>query len=197
MLFLRHNNSENIMLDSRGKSRFNRHPKRQKKYHRMKKMYLFLFCVIFFSGCDQKQTEILNFNDQIIAEQEAVVKAESTLIVSVNEKKLLEIDSNYQRLYSQIITSENKVKGLVDPDPEIGFKQASLTLFEAYKAQTQSGYKTLVDLSKIPDSLFTPRQAKQFEEVSSNVFIKLNAKVDTFMKTQNKLAEKYKFSFKN
>ena len=163
----------------------------------MKKIYLFLLFAVVFSGCNQKQTEILNFNDKIIAEQEAVVKAESTLIVSVNEKKLLEIDSNYQRLNSQIVNSENKVKGLVDPDPEIGFKQAALTLFEAYKTQTQSGYKTLVELSKIPDSLFTPRQAKQFEEVSSNVFIKLNAELDSFIKAQNKLAEKYKFSFKN
>ncbi len=163
----------------------------------MKKICLFLLFAVVFSGCNQKQTEILNFNDKIIAEQEAVVKAESTLIVSVNEKKLLEIDSNYQRLNSQIVNSENKVKGLVDPDPEIGFKQAALTLFEAYKTQTQNGYKTLVELSKIPDSLFTPRQAKQFEEVSSNVFIKLNAELDSFIKAQNKLAEKYKFSFKN
>jgi hypothetical protein len=163
----------------------------------MKKICFLLFCIICFAGCSQRQTEIVNFNDQIISEQEAVIKAESTLVSAVNEKKLLAVDSNYQQLLSQITTSENKVKELVDPDPEIGFKLATLSLFAAYKTETQNGYKTLVELSKIPDSLFTPRQAKQFEEISSTVFIKLNAEVDAFITVQNKLAEKYKFSFKN
>ena len=56
------------------------------------------------------------------------------------KKKLWEVDSNYQQLLSQIITSENKVKEIVDPDPEIGFKKATLSLFAAYKTQTQNGY---------------------------------------------------------
>lgn len=163
----------------------------------MKKIGFLLFCIICFTGCSQKQTEIVNFNDQIISEQEAIINAESNLISAVNEKKILEVDSNYHQLLSQIITSENNVKELVDPDPEIGFKKATLSLFAAYKTQTQNGYKTLVDLAKIPDSLFTPRQAKQFEELSANVFITLNAEVDAFITAQNKLAEKYKFSFKN
>jgi hypothetical protein len=165
------------------------------KVKQMKKI-CFLLLSIYFVGCSQKQTEIVNFNDKIISEQEAVINAESTLVNSVNEKKLLEVDSNYQQLLSQIITSENKVKGMVDPDPEIGFKKATLSLFAAYKKQTQNGYKTLVELSKIPDSLFTPRQAKQFEEISSAIFITLNAEVDAFITVQNKLAEKYKFSYK-
>lgn len=162
----------------------------------MKKCGLLILVLIFaFFGCKNNQKKILDFNDEIIVEQEAVINSERTLVNSLNDRLIPQIDSSYQQLLSQIVNSEIKVTQMVDPDPEIGFKQATLKLFSAYKIQTQHGYKTLVELSKVPDSLFTPRQAKQFEEISSSIFVNLNAEVNTFMEVQNKLAEKYKFTF--
>lgn len=155
-----------------------------------------LICIATFTACNSNKKSVIAFNDKIIMEQEALIKAESNLINSLNELKKDSIENDYQMLLSQIVTSENIVNGLTDPDPEIGFKKAALKLFAVYKDQTQNGYKTLVDLSLIPDSLYTPTQAKKFEEISSSTFVTLNAEVDTFISVQKKLAEKYKFSFK-
>lgn len=155
-----------------------------------------LISIVTFTACNSNKKSVIEFNDKIITEQEALIKAESKLINSLNGMKKDSIEKDYQMLLSQIVTSENIVNGLTDPDPKIGFKQAALKLFATYKDQTQNGYKTLVDLSFIPDSLYTPKQAKKFEEISSSVFVTLNAEVDSFISVQNKLAEKYKFSFK-
>lgn len=156
---------------------------------------LILVFILVFLGCKNIKKKVIDFNDEIIVEQEAVVDSENELVKSLNDRLLTRIDVDYQQMLAQIANSQNKVNQMVDPDPEIGFKQATLKLFAAYKTQTQQGYKKLVELSKVPDSLFTPRQAKQFEEISSSVFVNLNAEVNAFMEVQNKLAEKYKFTF--
>jgi hypothetical protein len=164
--------------------------------HSAKVCVISLICITTFIACKSNKKSVIEFNDKIITEQEALIKAESTLINSLNGLEKDSIEKDYQMLLSQIVTSENKINGLTDPDPEIGFKKAALKLFSVYKDQTQNGYKTLVDLSFVPDSLYTPKQAKKFEEVSSSVFVTLNAEVDSFISVQKKLAEKYKFSFK-
>lgn len=164
--------------------------------HSAKVWIITLICIATFTGCNSNKKSVIEFNDKIITEQEALIKAESVLINSLNGLKKDSIEKDYQMLLTQIVTSENNINELTDPDPEIGFKKAALKLFAVYKNQTQNGYKTLVDLSFIPDSLYTPKQAKKFEEVSSAVFVTLNAEVESFISVQNKLAEKYKFSFK-
>lgn len=156
---------------------------------------IFIVTISLFA-CKSDKKKVIEFNDKIITEQEAVINTESELINALNDRKLKAIDSLYSKLLSQIITSENNVNGLIDPDPQIGFKQAALKLFSSYKTQTQNGYKSLVDLSKIPDSTYTAKHEKQFEEISSSVYITLNSEVTTFISVQNKLADKYKFSFK-
>ncbi len=165
---------------------------------RQSKTTLFVLFITFISitACKSDKKKVIEFNDKIIIEQEAVINAESELINALNDRKLIAIDSLYKKLLSQIVNSENNVNGIIDPDPQIGFKQAALKLFSAYKTHTQNGYKTLVDLSYIPDSIYTSKNEKQFEEISSSVYIILNSEVTTFISVQNKLADKYKFSFK-
>lgn len=163
----------------------------------VRKIWIITFiCLITMASCKNDKKKVIEFNDKIITEQEALINAEAKLINSLNDRKFDMIKKDYQQLLSQIITSENNVSNLTDPDPNIGFKQAALNMFAVYKNQTQNGYKTLVELTYIPDSLYTPNQAKKFEEISSTVFVTLNAEVTSFISVQNKLAEKYQFSFK-
>lgn len=161
-----------------------------------KKWIIALLILLTTASCNSKKEKIITFNDQIITEQEAVINAESNLVNSISDRHLELIDSNYNLLLNQIIHSENNVNSITDPDPEVGFKQSALTLFSTFKEQTQNGYKTLVELSKVPDSLYTSKQEKEFEEISSTIFITINAEVSKFIITQQKLADKHNFSFK-
>lgn len=160
-----------------------------------KSWILLLFIVLFLSNCTTKKEEIIAFNDQIITEQEAVVLAEEKLVNAISSRELNVLDTLYNDLLNQIIRSENKLTTMIDPDPTIGFKQSANTLFSVYKTQTQEGYKLLIELSKIPDSLYTPQKMKQFEEVSSSVYVTIHAAVAKFITDQQKLAEKHHFSF--
>lgn len=156
---------------------------------------IFLFGLFFLVSCKNKQNEVGEFNDKIVLAQEAVINSEISLVKSLNNKQVAQIDSNYNRLLSQIISSDSLVEKMEDPDPEIGFKKAAQSLFSDYKTETLTGYKSLVELSKIPDSLFSNEHAKKFEEISATIFIKLNTSVNSFMNVQNKLATKYKFTY--
>lgn len=162
----------------------------------MKKFLLILFVGLALASCENKQKQIIAYNDAIISEEEALIQAESRLVEALNNRTINVLDSNYNGLLNQIMKSENKLNEIEEMDAEVGLKQGAAKLFSLYKTQTQTGYKELVELSKIPDSLYTARQAKQFEEISSTLFITLNAEVNAFIATQNKLAEKYKFQFK-
>jgi hypothetical protein len=159
----------------------------------MKKIISISLLLIVLMSCGPSKKKIIAFNDAIIAEQIAVIKSEDLFIKTLNNRILTQVDANYQNLLNQIDKSQKKVSEITDPDPEIGFKQAAIKLFDVYKTQTVNGYKQLVELSKIPDSLYTPANVKQFEETSSSVYTILNAEVNSFISVQKKLAEKHKF----
>ena len=159
----------------------------------MKKIISISLILIVLMSCGNSKKKVIAFNDAIIAEQVAVLKAEDLFIKTMNKRNLTQLDSNYQNLINQIDKSQKALSEIQDPDPEIGFKQAASKLFDVYKTQTLNGYKQLVELTKIPDSLYTPANVKQFEETSSSVYTILNAEVSSFISVQKKLAEKHKF----
>jgi hypothetical protein len=158
-----------------------------------KNLALIIVFIWIMTGCQNNKQIILEFNQSIITEQEAVFMAENKLVKTLNSKAVTLLDSNYQFLLQQIIRSDSILTRISDPEPKIGFKQAAIHLVNVYKVQTITGYSKLVELSKIPDSLYSPREAKKFEEISSSVFVTLNAEFDEFINVQSKLIEKYEF----
>jgi hypothetical protein len=163
-----------------------------------KKFYLLTgFVVLFLAACKPTPEEGIKYNDEIIAEQVAVMGAVDGLDEAITTYEGPKMDAAYAALNDQLDISIKKVEALKDFDGKHDFKDVTIKYFNAVREGMKVEMQPIIALSKKPIDSFTDEDEAAIDKLF-DANIDRVAKVDNeFGAVQEKFAKEYGFKIED
>lgn len=157
----------------------------------MRQVLIFLLATIVFYSCNVRAEEAAAYNDQIIAHQTDVIEAFDAMDTTLNNYIPEEMDYALLQLEYSVASAQ---RGLDEVGPfkrDSGLYKASKDLFNFYENICQVEYHEIVDILRVPDSLYTldhRARAVVLEEAIRDGF---NESETAFLARQKEWAQQY------
>lgn len=168
----------------------------------MKKVFslITVISVLFLlQSCKQESAE--EYNNKIINQQVSIVKQIDNLKKSIDDYNILpaaealkNMDKAYDSTVFQIDSGLAFMETVKPFKKDNSLQEASKTLFNAYKGIVEQDFKQIIELYKLPDSMFTTVEQKKLDSLINLSNQKLQEVYDNFMKSQKSFAKKYKLN---
>ena len=123
---------------------------------------LIIISILFFGACTNQSEKAINYNDQIINQQQKIVqlfnKLDSSFADTVNQS----FKTIYQELMQEVEHQLKSIDSFPDFDGNNQFKQEYKTLLTVYQDVVKNDYSKMIDLYTLPDSLYTQNVKDDF-----------------------------------
>ncbi len=151
------------------------------------------FAVLFLAACKPTPEEGIKYNDEIIAEQVAVMGAVDGLDEAITTYEGNKMDAAYAALNDQLDISVKKVESLKNFDGKHDFKDVTIKYFNAVREGMKVEMKPIIRLSKKPIEDFTDEDQAAIDKLFDSNIDRV-VKVDKeFGAVQEKFAKEYGF----
>lgn len=150
--------------------------------------------VLTIQSC--KRQSPVDYNNAIIQQQVKIVEKIDELKKAIDNYNVLpadvaidEMNIAYDKAVFQIDSGMQFIKTAEDFEGDNSMKKGAADLFQAYKSIIESEYKSIIELYKIPDAMFTPEDNEKLEELLETSNSKLNKAYDDFLTVQSEFAK--------
>lgn len=160
----------------------------------MKKIYsllLLIGIVVAIQSCE-KQSPV-EYNNGIIAHQVKIVEKIDELKKAIDNYNVLppdvaidEMNIAYDKAVFQIDSGISFIQNVEDFKGDNSLKNGAGKLFITYKEIIEGEYKSIIELYKIPDAMFTTEDSEKLEVLSEESNKKLKTAYEDFIKVQKK-----------
>lgn len=164
----------------------------------MKKVFslITVISVLFLlQSCKQESAE--DYNNKIISQQVSIVKEIDNLKKSIDDYNILppadalkNMAQAYDATIFQIDSGLAFIQTVEPFKKDNSLQEASIILFNAYKEIVEQDYKQIIELYKLPDSMFTTEEQHKLDSLINLSNQKLQEIFDNFMKSQKYFAKK-------
>lgn len=181
---------------------------------------LFLAAIIVtFVSCKPSPQKAQDYYTEITIPIESVLTKEDELIHLINSTMNMDtVDSNAQvaiptsekisisnkaldmamsNLQLQISASLNKLENISAFDNKTSLKDAATHMLTEYKAVSEKEYPALLEIVKIPDSLFTPDDDERFLILSDSIDNLLQEMVSNYIQQVKLFSQEYNFQLES
>ena len=159
-----------------------------------KALYLLLFLLIGAIGCSKHTSEAMVYNDQIVGQQERVEVAFGGLVSTLETYVPGRMDSAYTQCEKEVDLASHFADTLrlfAGREPEL--KEAANVLFSEYKQLLKGELSEAIELSKLPDSLFTKASEEKIGILVTEYDETKTSALNKFQKAQDRFAKKHGF----
>lgn len=153
-------------------------------------------CILFLVSCKPTPEEGIKYNDDIIAEQVAVMKKIDNLDESITTYEADKMDAAYGALNNQLDISIKKIQDLKDFDGKHDFKDVTIKYFNTVREGMLAEMKPIIEISKKPLDDFTEDDQKQIKLLFEKNIDRVQKVDDEFAAIQEKFSKEYKFTVK-
>ncbi len=144
-----------------------------------------------------KQESATDYNNKIIAEQQGIVYKIDALKKSIENYNVLspedaikQMNLAYDSVVFQIDSGLAFIKPLEGYKGDLLLKDGAEELFTSYKDIIEHEYKSIIELYKIPDALFTTEDQQKLDLLQEQCNQKLDAAFTKFSEVQKEFASK-------
>lgn len=155
---------------------------------------LFLFAWSFTS-CDRKANEAVEYNDEIVEMQDAVVQSVMELENTFSEYEPARMDSAYRQLLTAIQQGKARLETIGVFEGDSTLYMAARILFDRYEHIATDEYAELISYLKIPDSLYTLDDQQRSFLLLEKVVEERSTAHDTFINAQRDFGDAHGFVF--
>lgn len=160
-------------------------------------IYLLTFAfLLLVVSCKPTPEEGIKYNDDIIAEQVAVMKKIDGLDESINTYDGTKMDAAYAALNDQLDISIKKIQDMKDFDGKHDFKDVTIKYFNTVREGMLAEMKPIIAISKKPSDDFTDEDQSQINQLFDKNIDRVQKVDDEFAAIQEKFAKEYKFTIK-
>lgn len=176
---------------------------------------LSVFTLCAFYSCKPSPGKAMEYYNQALDYQQAVLEKEDVLIQIINRemKKTLAdsattnipqgndttieintISEVYSDFHSQIEASLAQTQKLGNFDGKTFLLDASVSLLETYKRLSEKEYLEVVEIVKIPSSLYTNENDNRFLDLTEHIDTCLQNEIDNFTRMCKEFSREYQFT---
>lgn len=155
-----------------------------------------LFALALLASCSPSPEEASKYYDKISEPLNKVFEKESAVFDTLYLNKPAEQDKLFADFLAQIESSEAAIKGVEEFDGKAEMRDAALKILASYKEASKSDYKELLEIWKIPDSLYTAEDDDKKMEIGKKIDDVLNKEVSEMAYLQQNFLKKYKIENK-
>ncbi|HNV96570.1 MAG TPA: hypothetical protein PKG63_08855 [Bacteroidales bacterium] len=158
---------------------------------------LIIISILFFGACTNQSEKAINYNDQIINQQQKIVQLFNKLDSSFTDTVNQSFKTIYQELMQEVEHQLKSIDSFPDFDGNNQFKQEYKTLLTVYQDVVKNDYSKMIDLYTLPDSLYTQNVKDDFLQTNKIANDKLQEALNRFIEVQKQFASKYKFNLQD
>ncbi len=148
-----------------------------------------------FTSCEPRSQKAAEYNDSIISHQIEISDAFDALDTTFNEYVPKDMDYAHLMLRSKIETGQRVLDtlGTFKDDPLL--LDAAHELFQFYEDISNAEYVEMINIMKIPDSLYTQEDQERASEVETRIISRFTGAQKKFTDAQVEFGEKYNVLF--
>ncbi len=162
----------------------------------MKKvLYILPLIVLFITACESRSEKAAVYNDAIIDHQISIIEAFDRLDSSFNQYDADEMDYSYLMLEAEIKTGLRILDTIGGFGKDTLLLDAARDLFHFYDEMADKEYVELIDLLKIPDSLYTSEDQTHAFNLNANINMKFNEAHEQFISAQKHFGGQFNVEF--
>lgn len=162
----------------------------------MKKfLFLLLAIPLFFTSCEPRSKKAAEYNDRIIEHQIEISNAFDALDTTFNEYVAEEMDYAHLMLRSKIETGQRVLDTLGGFKDDETLLNAARKLFTFYDKVSSQEYVEMINIMKIPDSLYTQQDQEEASRVEDAIIEQFQLAQDEFTSAQEQFGESYNVVF--
>jgi len=155
---------------------------------------LALFVVAFITSCGPTMEDAINYNDQIIDEELAIIDKINVLETEFSTYEPSKIEPALDAALLQVTNSIEIVEALDNFDGSSEFKNQTLEFFRMFKKQLEEDYAEMLEIYKLPSDQYTSVEEKRYNEIVKKIDDEYQPQFKEFTGTQDAFATKYGFT---
>lgn len=155
---------------------------------------LLLIVVVFITSCGPTVEDAIKYNDNIIAEETAIIDKINTLDNEFRTYDPLLIEPALDSALIQVKHSIGVLEGIKDFDGTKEFKDQTLEFFKMFKSQLENEYSEMLKIYKLPEDKYTTVEEDRYNELIKKIDDEYKAQFEKFSSTQKAFADKYGFT---
>lgn len=155
---------------------------------------LLLIVVVFITSCGPTVEDAIKYNDNIIAEETAIIDKINTLDNEFRTYDPLLIEPALDSALIQVNHSIGVLEGIKDFDGTKEFKAQTLEFFKMFKSQLENEYSEMLKIYKLPEDKYTTAEEDRYNELIKKIDDEYKAQFEKFSNTQKAFADKYGFT---
>lgn len=150
--------------------------------------------VLFAVSCKPSTEDAINYNDKIIDQQVMIIEKINALYKALDDYTNHErMDRAYNDAVKQVELGTEEVTKLKDFGGSSEFKDGALKLFGIYKSVLSNEFKKMIEISKLPDDLYTTEKEAEWKKMDDDAFNKMDVGLNELKSIQKSFADEYKF----
>jgi hypothetical protein len=156
---------------------------------------LFLSALVFLVSCSPRSKKAADYNDSIISYQSEISLGFDALDTTFSTLVADDMDYAYLMLRSKIETGQRVLDTLPRFKKDTLLLNAAKRLFEFYDDVCRDEYAELVDIMKMPDSLYTIDFQDRAWAIEAQIVSRFGLAQEAFQSAQRDFGEKYNVVF--
>lgn len=157
----------------------------------MRKVLILFLVVAVAAACNVRADEAAAYNDQIIVHQVEVIEAFDAMDTTLNNYIPEEMEYALLQLDYSVASAQRALIEIGPFKTDSGLFLATRDLFDFYKNISEVEYHEIVDILKIPDSLYTLEHQARAAELETIIYDEFDRAHSDFLQRQKAFAQQY------
>lgn len=154
---------------------------------------IFSILILLFSSCGKTTDEALDYNDNLIGDETAVMNLITTLEETMTTLNPTKIELVMNDAKKQLKISKLSLEEMGGFDGDNNFKNATMDLYNLFDSQLNNEYKLQYEICKNNVGKISDKDLQSLGTLQQQIDQSYNLVFGRFLSAQKKFADKWKF----